>query len=365
MVSAAEGEQQSLLAVLQGAHDEAQEQSDAFAQDAGGLHAERAVAEAAPRPRARWPWRRTRSGREGSRRSRLRRWKTDRADVVREPHSGERADDAADESDERDLETEAAWQPSRACAPMACMMAISPRRSIMVVAVRLQTVRPAESSATSVMRPIRPPTLIENFAFRIGHFANRPRLRAGQSLLDLVGDRRDVVGATPALVALSAVMVFGSLRAKSSSGLVSAATSMRSTCAGASGELLQACERDENAVVGFFAGRENADDAERRSEQRDLAAGLPAVASRHARADDALVEDVGSPASLHDLPGGIDGFDAGGLRVGRRASYKDAENQTPWTCSAPSCAVERRARSRVMFRPQKIFLMFGTSDSGM
>ena len=69
-------------------------------------------------------------------------------------------------------------------------------------------------------------------------------------------------------------MVFGSLRAKSSSGLVSAATSMRSTMPGLVGQLLQAVERQENAVVGFIAGRNDSRDFERLAEDRD---GLPGV----------------------------------------------------------------------------------------
>ncbi len=94
-----------------------------------------------------------------------------------------------DEPDQRDFEPEERrHQPARV-APMACMMAISPRRSIMVVAVRLQTVRPAESSAASVMSAIRPPMLVENFAFGIGHAAHGAGLRAGERLLDLVRDR--------------------------------------------------------------------------------------------------------------------------------------------------------------------------------
>ena len=93
-------------------------------------------------------------------------------------------------------------------------------------------------------------------------------------------------------------MAFGLRRAKSSSGLVSAATAMAIHLALALGEFLEFREREKEGVVGIVAGRENAGQFEWRAEDGHVAAGLPMIAARHGGSGDGFGGIVVRPAAL-------------------------------------------------------------------
>ena len=77
----------------------------------------------------------------------------------------------------------------------------------------------------------------------------------------------------------------------------------------------------------------------------------------------AFVQSARRPAALRDMPGRIDGAEPGHLRsaIRRRIGMRE-----PDSLDLQSAILRReRGENPVTFRPQKIFLIFGTSDSGM
>src|SRR5207244_2574122 len=112
---------------------------------------------------------------------------------------------------------------SQLAAPVACMIAISSRRSSTVVAITLHTVKAAETSAAAQISSIRPRTLLRTL----------PSLSATRQmgLAIVMGSASWIWYAMELMYGVqdqrsysAGVIFFGSLTAKASSGLVSAPT---------------------------------------------------------------------------------------------------------------------------------------------
>ena len=136
-------------------------------------------------------------------------------------------------------------------APMAFMMPISPRRSITVVAEVAADRQRGRDQRRERDDPQQCADAREDAALGIGDAADRVHVRAGQHLLDLVADRRNVRRAEPAVVfggrerfRIALGKRVGRLRQRADEKLPELAGMIR--------DLLRDGERNEHGVVFAF-----------------------------------------------------------------------------------------------------------------